>query len=106
MARGHRLGLGGGLRRLGGGGVGLVVPSQYRSESDSGKLFWLRMDLRPTIPAPLVLSAKLAHSHIDSQQSTHAGFAFEFGYNNQHKDFVIKQISRYLGAMQTKRKAA
>lgn len=94
------------LANLGGGGVGLVVPLQYRSEIDSGKLFWIRMDLRPTIPAPLVLTAKLAHSHIDSQQNTIAGLAFEFGYNNQHKDFVVKQISRYLGAMQPQRKAA
>ena len=94
------------LANLGGGGVGLVVDKEHRGGIDSGKIFWLRMDLRPTIPAPIVLTAKLAHAHIDSQQNTYAGMAFEFGINNQHKDFVIKQISRYLGSMQPQRKAA
>jgi len=94
------------LANLGGGGVGLVVPQEHRSAIDSGKVFWLRMDLCPTIPAPIVLTAKLAHSHIDSQQNTYAGMSFEFGINNQHKDFVIKQIARYLGSQQPQRNAA
>ncbi len=94
------------LANLGGGGVGLIVPQEYRAEIDSGSIFWLRMDLRPAIPAPLVLTTKLAHSHIDSAQNTIAGMAFEFGYNNQHKGFVVQQISRYLGSLQEQRKAA
>ena len=94
------------LANLGGGGVGLVVPKEHRACIDSGKVFWIRMDLRPSIPAPMVLTAKLAHSHIDSQQNTYAGMAFEFGMNNQHKDFVIKQIARCLGSLQPQRKAA
>jgi len=94
------------LANLGGGGVGLVVAKEHRSGIDSGKVFWIRMDLRPTIPAPIVLTAKLAHTHIDSQQNTYAGMAFEFGINNQHKDFIIKQISRYIGSQQQHRKAA
>jgi hypothetical protein len=94
------------LANLGGGGVGLVVSSEHRAEIDSGSVFWVRMDLRPAIPAPLVLTTKLAHSHIDSMQNTIAGMAFEFGYNNQHKGFVVQQISRYLASMQEHRKAA
>lgn len=94
------------LANLGGGGVGLIVSKDHRTGIDSGKVFWLRMDLRPTIPAPIVLTAKLAHTHIDSQQNTYAGMAFEFGINNSHKDFIIRQISRYLGSLQPQRKAA
>ena len=94
------------LANLGGGGVGLIIPQEYRSEIDSGKGFWVRMDLRPAIPAPLVMTTKLAHSHIDSAQNTIAGMAFEFGYNNQHKGFVVQQISKYLGSLQGQRKAA
>ncbi len=94
------------LANLGGGGVGLIVPQEYRSEIDSGKVFWIRMDLRPAIPAPLVMTTKLAHAHIDSAQNTIAGMAFEFGYNNQHKGFVVQQISKYLGSLQGQRKAA
>ena len=94
------------LANLGGGGVGLIVPQEYRAEIDSGNIFWIRMDLRPAIPAPLVMTTKLAHSHIDSAQNTIAGMAFEFGYNNSHKSFVVQQISRYLGSFQEQRKAA
>lgn len=88
------------LANLGGGGIGLIVPPEHRSQIDSGKLFWIRMDLRPEIPAPLVMTTKLAHTHIDSAQNTAAGMAFEFGYNNQHKGFVVQQISRYLSSVQ------
>jgi len=94
------------LANLGGGGVGLVIPKESRAEVDSSKVFWIRMDLRPTIPAPIVLTAKLAHTHIDSSQSTYAGMAFDFGMNNQHKDFIIKQIARYINGMQEIKKAA
>ena len=94
------------LANLGGGGVGLVVPNESRADIDSGNTFWMRLDFRPAIPAPIVLTAKLVHSHIDSQQNTYAGMAFEFGINNQHKDFIIKQIARYITSMQEFKKAA
>jgi hypothetical protein len=94
------------LANLGGGGVGLVVPKESRSDIDSGKVFWMRMDLRSVIPAPIVLTAKLVHTHIDSQQNTYAGMAFDFGINNQHKDFIIKQISRYINSVQQHKNAA
>lgn len=95
------------LANLGGGGVGLIVPEESRQAIDSGKAFWLRMDLRPAIPAPIVLTVKLAHSHIDSSQDTYAGMAFDFGVHHQHKDFILKQMSRYISSMQQpNRKAA
>ncbi|MGV6814663.1 MAG: hypothetical protein ACWA5W_06595 [Phycisphaerales bacterium] len=95
------------LANIGGGGVGLIVPKESRQAIDSGKVFWMRMDLRPAIPAPIVLTAKLAHSHIDSAQDTYAGMAFDFGVHHQHKDFIIKQISRYISSVQQpNRKAA
>lgn len=94
------------LANLGGGGVGLIVPQESRSAIDSGKVFWMRFDFRPAIPAPIVLTAKLVHSHIDSQQHTYAGMAFDFGINNQHKDFIVKQIARYINSVQEYKKAA
>ena len=94
------------LANLGGGGVGLIVPQESRQAIDSGKVFWMRLDLRPEVPAPIVLTAKLAHSHIDSSQDTYAGMAFDFGINNPHKDFIIKQIARYISSMQTSHKKA
>ncbi len=94
------------LANIGGGGVGLIIPNESRQNIDSGKLFWMRLDLRPTIPAPIVLSAKLVHSHLDAMQDTYAGMAFEFGINNAHKGFVIKQIARYISSFQTETKKA
>ncbi len=95
------------LANLGGGGVGLVVPKESRQSIESGNVFWMRLNLCPAIPAPIVLTAKLAHSHIDSSQDVYAGMAFDFGINHQHKDFIVKQIARYISSMQnTDRKAA
>jgi hypothetical protein len=94
------------LANLGGGGVGLIVPKESRADIDSSKVFWLRLDLRPTIPVPVVMTAKLVHTHLDSQQKTYAGMAFDFGINNQHKGFVIQQIARYINSVQEFRKAA
>jgi len=94
------------LANLGGGGVGLIVPNESRADIESGKVFWMRIDLRPAIPAPIVLTTKLVHTHIDSSQNTYAGMAFDFGINNQHKDFIVKQIARYLNSVQEFRQAA
>ncbi len=95
------------LSNVGGGGIGLIVDRENRANIDAGQVFWIRMDLRPTVPTPLVLTARLAHTHIDSQQSTYAGLAFDFGLNPKHKGFVVGQIARYIQGMQSvDRKAA
>lgn len=89
------------LANIGGGGVGLVVDRESRAHIDSAHLFWLSVDLRPAVPAPLVMAAKLAHTHIDSQQSTYAGLAFDFSQSADHKHFVIKEIDRFIRASQS-----
>ncbi|MBL4590994.1 MAG: hypothetical protein JKY96_03435 [Phycisphaerales bacterium] len=94
------------LSNVGGGGVGLIVDKENRASIDAGQVFWLRMDLRPTVPTPLVLTARLAHTHIDSQQNTYAGLAFDFGLNPEHKGFVVGQIARYIMSMQAVNKKA
>lgn len=93
------------LANIGGGGVGLVIPRQDHATMDSVHPYFLRIDLRPAVPAPLLLTARVAHTHIDSQQNTYAGLAFDFSLNHEHKDFVVGQIARYVGAMPV-RKAA
>lgn len=93
------------LANIGGGGIGLVIPRQDHSTVDSVHPYFLRIDLRPTVPAPLLLTARVAHTHIDSQQNTYAGLAFEFSHDPEHKAFVVGQIARYVGAMPV-RKAA
>ncbi|GDX97736.1 hypothetical protein LBMAG48_01400 [Phycisphaerae bacterium] len=94
------------LVNLGGGGMGLMIDKSESSAANSTKLVWMRIDLRPTLPAPLCLVGKIVHTHMDSSQNIYAGVAFEFGFNPQHRDFVVQQIERYINTLQNKRKAA
>jgi hypothetical protein len=87
------------LANIGGGGVGLIVDRNDRAALDTTRMFWLRADLRPIIPAPLALTARLAHAHVDSQLNTYAGLAFDFDFNPSHRAFVISQIERYLSEL-------
>ncbi len=88
------------LANIGGGGVGLVVDQENRSNLDSVHLFWLSIDLLPSVPAPLVMCARMAHTHIDSQNNTYAGLAFDFSQSVDHKHFVVAEIDRYIRASQ------
>lgn len=95
----------GALSNLGGGGIGLVLDREDAGPLEGARLFWLRVDLSPVLPAPLSLVGRLAHTHIDSQQRVYAGMAFEFAHNPGHQRFVLDQIDRYLTAIQTRRAA-
>lgn len=88
------------LANVGGGGVGLIIDQSDAGPLDTAPMFWLRVDLSPVLPAPLALTARLAHTHVDSQQRVYAGMAFEFAHNPSHRQFVIDQIDGYLGAVQ------
>ncbi|MBL4809777.1 MAG: hypothetical protein JKY43_06940 [Phycisphaerales bacterium] len=96
------------LANIGGGGVGLIVNKENRASLDSVHLFWLSVNLLPAVPAPLVMVARMAHTHIDSQQNTYAGLAFDFSQSTDHKHFVVSQIDRFIrqSQIQTHNKAA
>ncbi len=94
------------LMNMGGGGVGLIVDKNEAALADKARMVWMRVDLRPTIAAPLAITGKFAHTHIDSTQCLYAGVAFEFAYNPAHRDFVVEQVQRFLGRMQSPRAAA
>jgi len=88
------------LVNIGGGGVGLMVDAAESRGFESGPFFWLRLNLMPQIPAPLAVTARLVHTHIDSAQRTYAGFAFDFRFNPSHEKFVIDQLCRYVAQVQ------
>ena len=50
---------------------------------------------------PIAITARLAHTHIDSGQNLYAGMAFEFHFNPAHKQFVVEQICRYVTVLQS-----
>jgi hypothetical protein len=91
---------GGTLLNIGGGGAGLLVGHADAGAVERARMLWLRVDLRPHVPGPLAVSARLVHSHLDSEQNVYAGLAFDFTFDSAHKDFVVAQICRYVAAAQ------
>ncbi len=81
------------LANIGGGGVGLRFMPSEAIDLDTRNVYWLRLDLRPWIPAPMTVSARLAHTFSDAMQVVHAGFAFDFSHNQDHRAFVIDQMA-------------
>lgn len=94
------------LMNVGGGGVGLLVEREDAAAAERARLVWMRINLMPRIPAPLGVTAKLVHSHLDSGQNLYVGAAFEFAFHLDHRAFVIDQISRCLSRIQAERNAA
>lgn len=88
------------LMNVGGGGVGLLVDAREARAADNARLLWLRVDLRPVVPAPLALTVRPVHSHVDSGRNLYIGAAFEWSHHPSHREFVVEQICRYIAALQ------
>lgn len=84
------------LVNIGGGGAGLVVGKNESGAVQGTRLCWFRLDLTPEIPAPIAVSGRIVHTHIDSEQNMYCGVAFEFGLNPAHREFVANQLGRYM----------
>ncbi len=82
------------LMNIGGGGIGLQVARADISSTGRSPLLWVRLDLRPMIAAPLGLTTRIAHTHVDHEQNLYIGLAFDFSFNASHKDFVSQQLER------------
>ncbi|MEO0483801.1 MAG: flagellar brake protein [Planctomycetota bacterium] len=84
------------LMNVSGGGLGLLVPPEGASALDRSRLLWIRVALQPTIPEPIGMTARVAHTHMDSAQNRYAGCAFEFAFHPEHRDFIVSQLSAYV----------
>jgi hypothetical protein len=84
------------LVNVSGGGLGLRIDRNEGSAIERRPHFWLRVDLTPHIPAPIGVTARLAHTHIDSSQNIYAGMAFEFAFNPGHRKFVMDLFTSYV----------
>jgi len=82
------------LANISGGGLGLILDPGARGEHSG--LMWVRIDLRPVLAAPVGVTVRPAHRHLDSAQRVHLGCAFEFQFNPAHRAFVCEQIGRYV----------
>ncbi|MFG0257609.1 MAG: hypothetical protein ACF8GE_06880 [Phycisphaerales bacterium JB043] len=88
------------LVNIGGGGVGLMLEPGESTRVETARRFWLQIDLTPHIPAPLGVSAKLAHTKTDSQQRIYAGLSFDFDHNPEYRNFIVDTISSYANRVQ------
>lgn len=88
------------LLNLSGGGLGLLLTTAESSALSSRPYVWMRVDLRPDIPAPIAVTARVAHTHLDSGQNLYAGMAFDFSHNPSHRQFVVDIMSRYVESVQ------
>lgn len=88
------------LMNLGGGGAGLLVDPEHASALDRSRIVWLRIDLTPDVPAPLGVTARIAHIHIDTTRRTYAGVSFDFSHHAAHEQFVVSQVCRYVAGVQ------
>jgi len=95
------------LMNIGGGGLGLMIGKSEAVAAERSRLIWMRLNLTPHIAAPIAITGRVVHTHLDSAQNLYAGVAFEFAFNPAHKDFVISQVTRYVNQVQaTARRAA
>jgi len=88
------------LLNVGGGGLGLDVAPENHQMLARHKLFWLRFPLPPELELPICATAKLAHTHMQSNQHVYAGLAFDFTFNATHQRFVADQICRFIKRLQ------
>lgn len=88
------------LLNVSGGGLGLLVAPEDTAALSTRPYLWLRLDLRPHIPAPAAVTARVAHTHIDSTQSLYAGMAFDFAHNPPHREFIVDLFTRYVESLQ------
>jgi hypothetical protein len=88
------------LVNIGGGGACLLVAPGDAGVLDRPVPFLMRVDLSPVLPVPLPVTARLAHTRVDSSQNIHAGFAFDFSQHREYEGFVGEQICRYIAEIQ------
>lgn len=94
------------LLNIGGGGVGLLVPRSETSGVNRSKLIWARFDLRPDMPAPLGVTARIVHTHLNHEQDVYAGVSFEFAFHAAYRPFVSDLLVNYVQALQDRQMAS
>jgi hypothetical protein len=92
------------LANIGGGGAGLVVEHAEASTLSRHRVFWVRLPLGDACPVPIVCTAKLVHTHMDSAQRTYAGLSFDFTFNPGHQRTVAAQVERSIRTLEARQR--
>ncbi len=89
------------LVNISGGGLGIRVNQCDSAAAQHKPYLWMRVDLRPQIAAPLAVTVRTAHTHLDSTQHLYLGLAFDFAFNPEHRVFVVDQFQQYIDRLQS-----
>lgn len=84
------------MLNVSGGGMGLLIDPKYQSLVERNAFLWVRVDYTPEIPAPIAMTIRRCHTHLDVGQNLYGGFTFDFSFNPQHQRFVVDLFSRYV----------
>jgi|TARA_B100001059_G_scaffold199495_1_gene205870 hypothetical protein len=93
------------LVNLGGGGIGLNISMDDAGAFNRARAFWVRFELPPHVLTPVCATARMVHSHIQSDKRMYAGMTFDFSHNPSHKRFVVQQIVRAIAGQQKRQLA-
>lgn len=88
------------LMNIGGGGAGLRIESADAGVIANHRHFWMEIDLRPESALPLCVTARIAHTHLESTGATYAGIAFDFTADAEHARLVGRQVIGAIAARQ------
>lgn len=84
------------MQNLSGGGMGLILGPEDCATAQRARFLWLKIDLRPEIPEPLALTARVAHTRLDSNRNTVVGLAFDFRHHPAHQRFATDLLADYV----------
>ncbi|MEO0511855.1 MAG: PilZ domain-containing protein [Planctomycetota bacterium] len=87
------------LLNIGGGGLGLLVPSQHAARLRQKSLIWINLDLGDGLPL-LLMTGRLSHVRLDSNGDLHSGVVFDFSMDPAHEAFIGERICAYAGSLQ------
>ena len=88
------------LMNIGGGGAGVRVEASDAASVTAHRHFWMEIDLRPESALPLCVTARIAHTHLESTGATYAGVAFDFTADAEHARLVSRQVIGAIAARQ------
>ena len=86
--------------------AGTMVDKAHAQAATSKPLWWVRLDLRPDIPAPIAMMCRLSHRHVDSTQGLYCGLAFELAHSADQRQFIIELFARYTDELQRRQARA
>lgn len=84
------------LLNVGGGGIGVRIPPEHSAIVNRHRVFWLRLAMPGAMEVPILATAKLVHTHLQTDHSIYGGMSFDFSHNADHKRVVVDEICRFV----------